>query len=53
MRRMARVLAGSLAAIVLVVWIGGCQDDVKKTKKVKRYEQEPVRMVSPGTEVVE
>jgi len=48
-----RVLAGLVAVAFCVVVLSGCQDEVKKTKKVKRYEQEPGKMVSPGTEIVE
>jgi hypothetical protein len=39
-----------LAALALMT---GCGDNVKKTKKVTIIEEEPVRMVSPGEEVVE
>ena len=33
--------------------VSGCGDDVRTTKSVTRHEQEPVEMVSPGTEIVE
>jgi hypothetical protein len=46
---------GSFAvlALLFVAFVAGCQDDVRRTKTVTTYEEEPVRMVSPGTEVVE
>ena len=33
--------------------LAGCADDIRTTKSVTIHEEEPVKMVSPGTEVVE
>ncbi len=43
----------ALLLFVAVLVQAGCTDDVRKTKKITVYEEEPVRMVSPGQEVVE
>ena len=33
--------------------LAGCGDDIRTTKSITVHEEEPVRMVSPGTEIVE
>ncbi len=53
MMKTVRCLIGLVASVAVLLAITGCADDVRTTKKVTTHEQEPVRMVSPGTEVVE
>jgi len=52
MRRILSLIGLTMFALSLFP-MGGCGDDIRQTKSVERHEQEPVRMVSPGTEVVE
>lgn len=53
MRRTLSVLASLLLAVSAIGALAGCGDDLKTVKTIETQEQEPVRMVSPGTEVVE
>lgn len=48
-----RCLIGLIVSVAILWVVAGCGDDVRTTKKITTHEQEPVRMVSPGTEVVE
>ena len=47
------LLAGLFISVLATGAITGCGNDIKTVKTVETQEQEPVRMVSPGTEVVE
>ena len=53
MRKTLSVLASLLICASAVGPLAGCGDDFKTVKTIETQEQEPVRMVSPGTEVVE
>ncbi len=53
MRKTALILFGALLFVASGLAIAGCADDVRTTKTITTHEEDPVRMVSPGTEVVE
>lgn len=53
MFRRLLILAGLVLYCTVVVGLGGCADNVRTTKSVTTYEEEPARMASPGTEIVE
>ncbi len=53
MIKKALVLCSVLSCFAVFALLSGCGDDVRKTKSVERHEQEPVKMTSPGEEVVE
>ncbi len=44
---------GMLVSVAIILVVTGCADNVRTTKTITTIEEEPVRMVSPGTEVVE
>ncbi len=46
-------LLGTLTFVVSILATAGCGDDILTTKTITTHQEEPVRMVSPGTEVVE
>lgn len=51
-------LALKLCVLVLICVgplsvLAGCADDIRTTKTITVHEEEPVQMVSPGTEIVE
>ena len=53
MRKTLSMLAVLLIGAVASGALAGCGDDLKTVKTIETQEQEPVRMVSPGTEIVE
>lgn len=53
MRKTLSVLASVVIFTVAIGALAGCGDDLKTVKTIETQEQEPVRMVSPGTEIVE
>ena len=53
MRKTLSVLASLLTCASAIGALVGCGNDLKTVKTIETQEQEPVRMVSPGTEVVE
>ena len=53
MNRIVSVLIGAVLAVGMGLTTLGCADDIKTTQTITIYEEDPPRMVSPGTEVVE
>ncbi len=53
MRKPLSVLASLLICASAIAALAGCGNDVKTVKTIETQEQEPVRMVSHGTEIVE
>ncbi len=53
---MRRVLFTWMGVLILgfsVLAASGCGDDVRRTETITIYEEEPVKMVSPGEPIVE
>ena len=53
MSRFTLVLVAALLVAGPGFAILGCADDIKTTRTITTYEEDPPRMVSPGSEVVE
>ena len=53
MRKTLSVLTSVFVLVVVIGPLAGCGDDIKTVKTIETQQQEPVRMVSPGTEIVE
>ncbi len=47
-----RILAFACLTLSFAV-TAGCGDDIRTTRTITTHEEEPPRMVSPGTEIVE
>jgi len=53
MKRYVRLVALLAASVIGLCVLVGCEDDVKRVKKVERHEESAPEMVAPGEPVVE